>query len=188
MILQNPGLSPSAGAKANYYTQQKEYTAIHDGLRETIPLRSQRTALPTVAPPIRIFHPIFEQFTRDANAADLELPSEFIEEVQKLMDFASQLKPVEAGGNPEWRSKLSTILDIRLELITNADSTQPDGMHTIRLKKLEESIPLLILELKALLGAGSSDPTIQGGMSARRAWLQRDVSPLFKFLRYDNRI
>ncbi|KDR70253.1 hypothetical protein GALMADRAFT_76370, partial [Galerina marginata CBS 339.88] len=131
-----------------------------------------------VAPPVHIFHPIFGQFIGDANDPDLDLPREFLIQVQEFMAFASLLKTSEPASNPEWRQLLSKLLDIGIHETQNADGTRSDAISTIDITTLGESAPLFVCEYKGILGEGGCDPSIQAGCSMRRAWIRRDRSAM----------
>jgi len=105
-IVNHFDMVPSSAAKSNEYVkiQAKPEFAIHDGLYPKPMTNSKSNSKPmtTVAPPVHIFHPIFEQFIRDANDPHLDLPREFLIQIQEFMSFASQLKTSEPASNPEW--------------------------------------------------------------------------------------
>ena len=151
-IVNRFGKVPSTAAKSNEYVkiQAKPEFAIHDGLYPKPMTNSKSnsnpmTTMTTVAPPVHIFHPIFEQFISDANDPHLDLPREFLIQVQEFMFFASQLKTSESASNPEWRQLLSKLLKIGIHEDQNADGTHADGISTIDITALGESVPFLHL-------------------------------------------
>ncbi|KAF8955828.1 hypothetical protein BDZ97DRAFT_1926207 [Flammula alnicola] len=167
--------APSTAAKSTEYVkiQAKQEFAIHDGL--SAPSKSTTTVpLTTVAPPIHIFHPIFEQFSHDYSDPNLELSREFLLQVRDLMSFASQLQPSEVPSNATWRLLLSRLLGISVQDVENPDTTHTDGIALVNITDLGETVPFFFSELKNNLGEGGCDPSIQAGCSMRRAWVQSD--------------
>ena len=84
------------------------------------------------------------------------------------MSFTSQLKPSEQSSNPQLLQQLSGLSEVTIREVANADSTRPDGMSMFDIPGLDESAPLLVAELKRVLGDGGCDPSIQAGCSMRR--------------------
>ncbi|KAF8881995.1 hypothetical protein BD779DRAFT_1675175 [Infundibulicybe gibba] len=115
-IVYNLGRAPSIAAKYNKYTktQMKQKLAIHDGLHPGPMMESAPSKLlTTVAPPIYIFHPIFEQFVHDANDPSLALPRKFLIRVREFMTFSSLLKTNEPA-NPEVLQRLPALVGVSI--------------------------------------------------------------------------
>ena len=164
-IVRHFGKAPSTAAKSDEYVkiQAKLEFAIHDGLypKPVMNCKSNSKPMTTVAPPVHIFHLIFKQFISDANDPHLDLPREFLIQVQEFVSFTSQRKTSEPASNPEWRQFLSKLSKVGIHGDHNADGTHPDGISTIDITALGESVPFFIWEYKRILGEGGCDPSVQ---------------------------
>jgi len=126
-----PGMTPSEGAKFTGYRRiQGDVTqAIYDGRRAPTGLIS------TIAPPIQIFHPIFDDFIHLVNDPDFQPTVDDIKDVQELMYFASEVGRMEEGQrglNEGLRKRLRRILPVQAEVHVepNDDGTKADGSTT----------------------------------------------------------
>ncbi len=148
--------------------QKISYEAIHDGLLAP-------GGIVTAAPPVGIFHPVFDQFISDANDSQAQPPAEIITTTQKFMYANTVIPTNEAEGNERLLQDFRDILDMVVISEKNQDNTSPDGMVMCPTAK-GTCCPVLIVERKHMLGDGGCDPSIQAGYSTRRAWLQDTVS------------
>lgn len=167
-----PGMTPSEGAKSTGYRQIQgdDAQAIYDGRRPPTGLIS------TIAPPIQIFHPIFDDFIYLVNDPDFQPTVDDIKYVQELMYFASEVGRKEEGQdglNEGLRKCLRRILQAEVHVEPNGDGTEADGVITLQIGDVR--IMLLILELKRELGEGGCDPTTQAGLSMKRSWIASSV-------------
>ena len=131
----------------------------------------------TVAPPIEIFHPIFNDFIRLANDPDVQPTCEDLHNVRTLMSLVSQIFSTEENGkgiNPQLRQVLSRILGDVVFQATNFDATAADGVITVTIGSAH--ITTLILEWKKEIGEGGCDSSTQAGLSMKRTWLDPNVS------------
>ena len=169
-IVLTPGKSPSAGARSKDYAegQALEYQAIHDGRLPPNPKFS------TVAPPIQIYHPIFDQFTQFLSDPSVQPTNNDIKQAQDLMHSLSYIGTSESSRNAMIRHKLREILEVDVRQEVNDDGTSPDGIHMFLVNGFR--IPLSHMEFKKELGDGASDPSTQAGLSMKRAWIQTAVS------------
>ena len=172
-IVSTPGKSPSAGAKSKDYAegQALEYQAIHDGRLPPNP------KFFTVAPPVQIYHPIFDQFTQLLNDHYVQPTNNDIKQAQDLMHSLSYIGTKEIPRNAMTRHKLRQILEVDVRQETNDDGTSPDGIYMFMVNGFR--IPLFNMEFKRELGDGASDPSTQVGLSMKRAWIQKAVSLAF---------
>jgi hypothetical protein len=106
-IVSTPGKSPSAGAKSKDYAegQALEDQAIHDGRLPPNP------KFFTVAPPVQIYHPIFDQFTQLLNDP-FQPTNNDIKQAQDLMHSLSYIGTKEIPRNAMMRHKLRGILEV----------------------------------------------------------------------------
>ena len=164
------GPSPSTGAKSTDYVhiQANPAQVIYDGRHPKCP------PFETVAPPVTIFHPVFDAFLSRRHTAQ---PSkEDLIKTQELMHIASEIHVNEKSYASELRDKLSSIIGISLSKEENPDGTSPDGLYAVVLEY--KRISILILEFKRKYGEGGSDASTQAGLSMKRSWIQKDVSLL----------
>lgn len=135
----------------------------------------------TVAPPIGIFHPIFNQFVHDANDTWLRPSNETITTAQRFTYLNSTIWTKEEQGNEAVLEHLGRFLGQDLAVERNPDNTSSDGM--VMFQALNGTrFPLLILECRRNLGEGGCDPSIQAGLRMRRTWIEENASLSNPFL------
>ncbi|KAG7094076.1 hypothetical protein E1B28_007696 [Marasmius oreades] len=157
--------SPSVGSKTSEYlkTQAVAHKAIYDGLHSP-------SSIATIAPPLHIFHTVFQQFTHDANEFTTSLPPAFLEKVLRLMVHAATIKSGnEVQWNAETRTLLAAILDGHVVTEANLDMSSADALSMVELGD-NIQFSLLIGEFKCNLGEAGCDLTIQSGNSMRRVF------------------
>ncbi|KAG5653608.1 hypothetical protein H0H81_011980 [Sphagnurus paluster] len=156
-------------AKAVKYTQIQRLKnhAIYDG-------RYTTDGSSTAGPPIQIFHPVFETFTRRLENPTLQPTREFLALVQQFTDEASEICPREARRVEQHRETLLKILGFSTHLEPNDTWNVADSVVSIPINGYRARIAILIIELKPELGEGGSDPTIQTSLSARQFWIKQN--------------
>ncbi|GJJ08153.1 hypothetical protein Clacol_002361 [Clathrus columnatus] len=162
------GKSPSAAAKsANYARNQKiKEQIIYDG-------RYTHDEINTLAPPIEIYHPIFNTFFHLIENPPKPTDDD-LNNTREFMHFLSKLSQGdETSRNKQILNRLYDILNVDILSEQNLDRTTPDGIIRVRVGK--ERVPILIVELKKELGSGTCDPSIQAGLSMKRTWTLDDV-------------
>lgn len=132
-----------------------------------------QNSLPVVAPPIQIFHPIFERFTQLLGDPLFQPEIEDLLKTRNLMHLLSSIGDQESARNCSILNHLSEMLEIGEFEISNQDTSKPDGISAIRVDGVY--IPLFLLELQEEFGEGGCDPSTQAGLSMRRSWIQHDV-------------
>ena len=176
-----PGMTPSEGVKSTGYRkiQGDAAQAIYDGRR------APTGSISTIAPPIQIFHPIFDDFIHLVNDPDFQPTVDDIKHVQELMYFAlvvGRIEEGQSGLNQGLRMRLRRILQAEVHVEPNDDGTKADGVITLQIG--DGRIMYLILELKRELGEGGCDPTTQAGLSMKRSWIEPSVG--YNHLRLDH--
>lgn len=164
---------PSVASKSNEYikTQARPNTIVYDGLYAPVD-----GAPTTIAPPVHIFHPIFQQFTREANDSTIVPPDDMLKMVQDFMYCVCEISSGELGSNAKIRPLLSKILKLAIHSEPNDDNSSADAVFMMDLDGIR--FPVLLVELKRVLGEGGCDPSIQAGNSMRQALKQANVSSL----------
>ena len=100
---------PSKVAKSTGYVSfQKHGEPIYDG-----PFNAKR--IDTRAPPIQIYNPVFGQFLDDIANKDLEIPTEVIRTIARLMNLASALYENEAQRNATLENELTEAIATVIE-------------------------------------------------------------------------
>jgi hypothetical protein len=134
------GMSPSQGAKSTQYrkSQGNLDTTIYDGRRGNVS---------TSAPPIQLFHTIFDEFTHYVNDPDspITVTTEDLNNAYDLMYFLSGVHEEKIYGDGV-RQRLGRILGVPVHEDQNPDGTRPDGVITVTSGTTR--IPYVFIELK----------------------------------------
>lgn len=171
-ILANPGITPAEGSKATEYArvQARKSYAIHDG---RLP---DAANFATVAPPIQIFHPIFDTFLQHIEDPSTHPNEELLILTQRFMHLLSVVGLSENERDEDIRTALTDILGLDIYEELNANRSATGGVHVYWVNKSSVRVPLLIMELRRELGDGNSDPSTHASLTMRRSWIQADVS------------
>lgn len=163
-------MPPSHGAnyKEYIFTQNSAPTAINDGLMG----REARNE--TTGAPIGIFNPVFKQFVHEANDARVQPTDAFIGKTQDFIKFCSLIQTSEEQSNIEAREWLSELLGTPVVCNKNEGNMSSDGVIMLTIQ--DNEFPIMILERTKMIGEGACDPSIQAGLSMRRAWIQDGVN------------
>ncbi|XP_006459609.1 hypothetical protein AGABI2DRAFT_191518 [Agaricus bisporus var. bisporus H97] len=155
--------APSALSKSGGYgkNQNVDRDIIYDGLYAPF-----KSAPDTVAPPVHIYHPIFWQFTRDANDRSLVPDPDFLLSVRDFMHGACKVSSDELDLNHELRRHLKKLLQWHMPMESNKKDTRSDGV--IMFSNPDVRTPMVIAEFKRSLGEGGCDASIQAGNSMRK--------------------
>ena len=150
--MQTPGTTPSEGAKSTAYRkiQIDDAQAIYDG--QGVP----DGVIPTIAPPIQIFHPIFDEFIHLMNDPDVQVTADDLLKVHDFMYYASEVG--DNWDNEEQRYRLRCILQDDIY-------EEPNPAR----------IGFLVIKLDQELGEANCDPTIRAGLSMKCSWIEPSV-------------
>ncbi|KAF8871583.1 hypothetical protein BD779DRAFT_1652902 [Infundibulicybe gibba] len=161
-----PGRSPSHEAKSKQYAsvQIAPFETIYDGRY------SPGHPFSTVAPPIQIFHSIFDTFAR--LVPSVQPNNEDLINVQDLMHTLSVIDPLETERNPKIHEGLSKILGVDIVQQPNDDGTCANGAYMLSVDGVR--IAPYLDEFKRDIGDGGSDPSQQVGIRMRKSWIQKD--------------
>lgn len=164
-VLGTPGKPPSQGAKSGQYrkSQGDVNQMIFDGRR------GSDSKITAIAPPIQIFHPIFDEFLSEAKTT--EPTSKDLTSVYKLMCTLSEVFREEDSYRNTLRDKLGSFLNATIEATPNPDKSKPDGVIMIN----GTGTPCVFMEWKREIGEGGSDPSYQVGLSMKRSWIHPSV-------------
>ena len=166
--LKKPKPTPLAGAKSVEYhlSQQEVAKIIYDGQRGE--------KIPTIAPPIQIFHPIFDDFTRFVDNPDVQPTIQDLLNVQEFMAEAGMIHTKESYTSENARRLLGRFLgDITVSAGPLPDGSWPDGIVTLNV--CNDLLPYMILEAKREIGEGGCDSTTQAGLYMKHSLIHKQV-------------
>ncbi|KAK0464293.1 uncharacterized protein EV420DRAFT_1302561 [Desarmillaria tabescens] len=168
------GPTPSQQAKSTgYKDHQSKQRPIFDGRYDVDHPQN------TEGLPIALYHPVFSQFRTEFANVDLPVPQDVSRATMKVVEVSSAIYTGSRKGDKRRRENLvphlSAAIGHSLEHIVNIDGTEPDGTIVHRPVHAEgESVALSLSEIKDEIGTGGSDPSIQGGLSVRHFWAQKN--------------
>jgi hypothetical protein len=157
-----------------FSAQGKPSTAIYNGFFACD--REGKPKIITVAPPIQIFHPAFQELLDRINDPDFEPDQELIALVLRLLPIASQIHLNEDDALRPLRPILSGLLGGYMSKTMSEGRANPDGI--ILKQEPTRQIPLVLLEYKRSLGEGGCDPSVQAALSLLKFLYQDEVSAL----------
>ena len=139
------------GSKEYAELQAKSTTTIHDG-SFVCNITGQPKVI-TVAPPIHIFHPGFQEFLDRSDDPEFEPDREVITQVSRLTLHSSRIYPSEDTALSELRKLITDLLGGYATRATSPESRDSDG---IIIFKHEGScnLPLVLLEYKRVTDEG----------------------------------
>ena len=126
----------------------------------------------SVAPPVQLFHPAFGHFL-DSVESKPALSNDIIHQTVEYMKATSVIHESEETCQRVLTPVLCAILDVNIQMILNEDKTNLDGIVEARKNMLHFLI--FLQEDKNEFGDGSSDPSMQAGLSAGHCWVQSRV-------------
>jgi hypothetical protein len=164
-MLETPRIAPSDAAKSAAYreVQNDDTQVIHDG-------RHAPMGISTIAPPIEIFHPIFNDFIRFVNDPDVQPTREDLDNVRTLMSLASGIYLSEEYCKEIKPQLLKALLKILVNAKADDDETEADDILKMTINTAQ--FMTLALEWRRELDCDSS---AQAGFSMKRAWLDSNV-------------
>ena len=143
------------------------------------------TAPGTAAPPVELYHKVFSEFIANADDVHLNVPEQVVRDTAELMRGLSAISSLEITRDRDSRRLLAAILGTPLiTLLSSDDRTSSDYM-------VSQKIPLPIndiaapgiVEVKAEMGSGGSDPSVQVSFSFDRYHCLDEVTVLFNLIR-----
>lgn len=139
--------------------------------------RWAKSTVSTIAPPIQLFHPVFESFIRDTQDPHLQPSLKDLGYALELMHSMSRITD-EATRASELRTILSKILSLHIRQEPNVDTSSADGIIAIELNGV--TYPFSIMELKREAGESNFDPSTQAVLT--RTWTQTNAWLFFFIL------
>lgn len=156
--------------------QSESKTVIYNG---AFAVSEGRPKIVTIAPPIQIFHPVFQQFLDGNEDPNFKPDKTTVKSVLDLMYLSSEIHPTEDNALTRLRGLLADLLGGYVSQEISDGSCNPDGLISRRYPNA--SIPLFVLEYKRSLGEGGCDPSIQAAYSLQRFLYKPDVRALRVF-------
>ena len=124
--------------------------------------------------PVYLFHPVFSHFQCTLIDPNINLTTDDYSRAYKYMCVSATLYKMKAWRRDTISTCLSEAVHFGLSPVMNADGTKVDGsIVTPTLDNYPARAG--IYELKNEIGAGSSDPAIQGSLSYRKTWVSKTV-------------
>jgi len=124
-----------------------------------------RQPIITIAPPIQIFHPVFQEFSDRIDSPTFKPDEVDLSFVSELMPLVSKIPPSEENALKKLLPLLGRLLGRHVGSVISTRKRTPDGMV---LKTIDDHIvPLLTIEYKRAFGEGGCDPSTQASFSVR---------------------
>ncbi len=161
--------SPSASAKSEAYNaHQGKSLAILDGRYNAA--EDQQT----IAPSIELFHPVFAQFRAKLADTEIFIPEDITRDTASPTRSSSALHVFEQPRTQESQTLLSKIL--KQPFLHPADLYHPSAdIALCENTTVDETAAVVIVEEMSELGAGGSEPSVQGSFSYIKFWVDATV-------------
>ncbi|KIO17350.1 hypothetical protein M407DRAFT_85083 [Tulasnella calospora MUT 4182] len=128
----------------------------------------------TTGPPISIYHTVFSEFKTHIEAPNAAPPEDVVTAFH-LIQAAAKVYPNENARLRSIRPFIEKLLKRLVPRLPAGYSFDPDGVALYDAPV--GLVPLLVMEAKNDIGAGGSDPDVQGAFSFRKMWAEED-SPI----------
>jgi hypothetical protein len=124
--------------------------------------------------PVHLFHPAFSHFQHTLTDPNINLTADDYIRTHKYMSVSAALYGTKPLRREAILTCLNEVIHFNLIFVANADRTNADG--SVVAPTADNYIARSgFHELKNEVGSGGSDPTIQGSLSYRKAWISDDV-------------
>ena len=156
--------------------QKNSNTVTYDGFYAD---RRGQPPLITIAPPIQIFHPVFQEFSDRIDSPTFEPDEAALSIVSELMPLVSKIPPSEEHALEKLRPLLGCLLGRYVGSVSSTGKRTPDGM----VLKVADNyvVPLLTVEYKRAFGEGGCDPSTQASFSVREFLASAQVCGFYVF-------
>ncbi len=124
--------------------------------------------------PVHLFHPAFSLFQRTLADPSIELSSKDYAIAHGYISASAALYGTESQRYNTTSVYLAEAMQFSLTHSANSDRTSADGSFLVPTLNFLNAIAG-VYRLKNEIGAGSSDPTIQGSLLYRKAWVSGEV-------------
>jgi hypothetical protein len=163
--------SKSAHSREFAKLQGNSRTAIFDG--SFVKAKNGGIRVLTIAPPIQIYHPVFQEFTTwiDRGQPDPKI----IDAVSEMVTDMGEIRDEKQGAAALCRH-LENILGVEVVRRLTIHSRHSDGFVSVT--QALTSIPVIIMEYKRSIGEGGCDPLVQGAYSVLNYWAEDKVCHL----------
>ena len=151
--------SPSKAATPKEYArfQQSSKTAIYDGFYAHN--WGEHPTVVTVAPPVEIFHPVFQQFLDRIDDPTFKPAPDVIPVVSQLMSATMEIHSSEDAAFAKLRPLLSDLLGTCVGQIASTKSRTPDGVVLEILGN--RTFPFVCIGYSRAFCDGGRDPSTQ---------------------------
>ena len=142
--------------------------------------QGQHPTVVAVAPPVQIFHPIFQEFLDRIDDPTFKPDKEMVSTVSELMLSTTKIHSSEDNAVENLRPLLSKLLGGHLGQIISTGKRVPDGV--VYKSLITRIAPLVCFEYKRALGEGGCDPSTQAAYSVREFLVKDNVCGFRVFL------
>lgn len=137
-------------------------------------------ALLTIAPPVQVFHPVFQEFLDGIDDPALEPDEEVVSAISELMLATMEIHPSGYDAFGELRPLFAKLLGGYVGEVMSNEERTPVGM---RFKQLPGCIiPLVCVEYERTFGEGRCDPSTRAAYSVREFLVLKRVCGFRMFL------
>lgn len=161
--------SVAATSTERYKLQANPETAIYDGFY----VRGKYQIVDTVAPPVQVFHPVFQQFLDRIEDPTFKPSDVGVRAVSEVMSTSVEIRPSESEAFSALRPLLSKLLGRTLTQQPSAGTHTADGLVVKQLGK--STVPLVCIEYKSAFGEGGCHPSAQAAYSTREFLVLNEV-------------
>ncbi|THH22497.1 hypothetical protein EUX98_g8196 [Antrodiella citrinella] len=152
--------------------QADEDFILHDGF-----YADKKFAPSTIAPPIQIYHPVFNAFTNKLDDNTFCANDRILDAVSAMMQESAKIKTYEPHANHTFLlPHLRKILDRDVSQIADMQNQSADGSCQVIV--MNAPVPLLKAEYKRSLGEGGCDPLTQAEYSVLKHWARKELEPI----------
>ena len=113
----------------------------------------------TIAPPVQIFHPVFQQFLDRIDDPTFAPDEEVVARVSCLMSYSSRLHPSGDDAPVKLRGHLAVLLQGHMMQGMLFDPRSPGGV--VARHEVNRTIPLITFEYRRSICEGGCGPTVQ---------------------------
>ncbi|KAF8327078.1 hypothetical protein F5887DRAFT_178051 [Amanita rubescens] len=159
-------VAPSSGAKIPLFKHEQEKRPVMNGRP------AENHGLP-----VHLFHPVFSLFQRTLADPDIDLSSDDYAIAHTYMSASAAIYETESLRYDAASLCLAKATQLMISNSANSDRTSAGGSFLAPTSYFLNAIAGFY-ELKNELGAGSSDPTVQGSLLYRKVWVSSELDSI----------
>ena len=178
--------APSEAARSRDYSsyQGKPSIAIYNGFFVSDEYGGPKVI--TIAPPVQIFHPVFQQFLDRIDDPTFAPDEEVVARVSRLMPYSSRLHPSGDDAPVKLRGHLAVLLQGHMMQGMLFDPRSPGGV--VARHEVNRTIPLITFEYRRSICEGGCGPTVQAAYYLKDILSKNEVRAFRTFRAFTCRI